>query len=104
MDALTERNRSWDWLYGRDIPCELRCGKRFPWGEVELQLVVEEGRVARALVRSDAMDWSLPARLERALTGTAFCLEAMGGALLEALPDLPQVGRDLCLMLKEQEI
>lgn len=104
VEALRRRNAGRGWIYGPRLPFSVCFEGRFPWGEVELQLVVEEGRVARALVRSDAMDWSLPARLERALTGTAFCLEAMGGALLEALPDLPQVGRDLCLMLKEQEI
>lgn len=103
VDALTERNRSWDWLYGRDIPCELRCGKRFPWGEVELRLEVEAGTVRGVTVYTDAMDWALAPAVEGALTGSVFRREELVRRLEGA--DLEQtVGTDLRSLLMEQDI
>lgn len=103
VDALTERNRSWDWLYGRDIPCELRCGKRFPWGEVELRLEVDAGTVRGVTVYTDAMDWALAPAVEEALTGSVFRREELvrrlEGAGLEQ-----SVGADLRSLLMEQDI
>ena len=103
VDALTERNRSWDWLYGRDIPCELRCGKRFPWGEVELRLEVDAGTVRGVTVYTDAMDWALAPAVEEALTGSVFRREELvrrlAGVGLEQT-----VGTDLCSLLMEQDI
>lgn len=103
VDALTERNRSWDWLYGRDIPCTLQCGTRFPWGEVELRLEVDSGMVRSATVYTDAMDWSLALAVEEALTGSPFRREELvrrlDGAGLEQT-----VGTDLRSLLMEQDI
>ena len=103
VDALTERNRSWDWLYGRDIPCALQCGARFPWGEVELRLEVDSGMVRSAAVYTDAMDWSLAPAVEGALTGSPFRREELvrrlDGAGLEQA-----VGTDLRSLLMEQDI
>lgn len=103
VDALTEKNRSWDWLYGRDIPCELRCGKRFPWGEVELRLEVEAGTVRGVTVYTDAMDWALAPAVEGALMGSVFRREELvrrlEGAGLEQT-----VGMDLRSLLMEQDI
>lgn len=103
VDALTERNRSWDWLYGRDIPCVLRCGERFPWGEVELRLEVEAGTVHSVTVYTDAMDWTLAPAVERALAGSPFRREELVRRLEGA--DLERtVGTDLRSLLMEQDI
>ena len=72
VDALAERNRSWDWLYGRRMPFQFSCEDRFPWGELRLELQVDRGVVCRAAVYTDAMDWSLGQKLETALTGCRF--------------------------------
>ena len=74
IDALTRRNRSWEWLYGLPLPCDFTCEDRFPWGELRLELQVESGIVRRAAVYTDAMDWSLAEKLETALTGSRFTL------------------------------
>lgn len=72
VDALAERNASWDWLYGRRMPFQFSCEDRFPWGELRLELQVDRGVVCRAAVYTDAMDWSLSQKLETALTGCRF--------------------------------
>ena len=103
IDALTERNRSWQWIYGRDIPCSLQCGDRFSWGEIELRLAVEGGAAVRVSVYTDAMDWALAPAVEGALTGSVFRREELvrrlEGAGLEQT-----VGTDLCSLLMEQDI
>lgn len=74
VDALTERNRSWVWLFGAPLPCQFSCQDRFPWGEIQVNLQVDRGLVTGVAVFSDAMDWSLGRQLEEALTGSPFTL------------------------------
>ncbi len=103
IDALTERNRSWQWIYGRDIPCSLQCGDRFSWGEIELRLAVEGGAAVRVSVYTDAMDWALAPAVEAALTGCRFRLEDMEQRLrAAALED--GVREDLCRLLTRQNL
>lgn len=103
IGSLAERNASWEWLYGRDLDCTLRCGDRFAWGEAELCLSVEGGTVARAAVYSDAMDWTLAPAAEEALTGCCFRLADMTRRLrASALGE--RETEDLCGLLARQGI
>lgn len=103
VDSLAERNRSWEWLYGRDISCALQCGRRFPWGECELRLTVEGGVVSQVTVYTDAMDWALAPALEQALTGCPFRKEELLKRLESA--NLGEAVReDLRALLAEQDI
>lgn len=77
IDALRQRNGSWEWLYGQKIPFTFECEERFAWGGVQIALQVESGVVRQAKVYSDAMDWSVAPRLEQALTGCRFSREAL---------------------------
>ena len=103
IDQLTEKNRSWEWLYGRDMKCTLQCGARFAWGEIELRLQAGEGVVREAAVYTDAMDWSLAPALEKALTGCRLRLGELQSRIRAAgLP--PQTAEDLCGLLEQQDI
>ena len=103
IDALIARNAGWEWLFGRELACTLRCGDRFAWGEAELRLAVEGGVIAQAAVYTDAMDWTLAPAVEGALTGCRFRLEEMGQRLrAAALED--RVREDLCRLLARQNI
>lgn len=70
--ALTEKNGSWQWLYGQKLPFSFACEGRFAWGGVQVELQVENGIIRSAKVYSDAMDWQLAPRLEEMLTGCPF--------------------------------
>ena len=98
-----EKNRSFDWLYGRKMSFTFACEERFPWGGLELELSVDEGRVQDCVVYTDAMDHSLAEALKQVLTGSVFSAEALCSAVkgcgLEAT-----VCEDICRMLKEQDI
>ena len=99
--ALQEQNAGEDWLYGPRLPLSFACEDRFAWGGVQLQLQVESGRVVQAKVYSDAMDWELAPRLERALAGSRFRQR-------ELLERVRQAGlaqaEDLCRLLENQQI
>ena len=103
MEALTAHYASWEWRYGRKIPCTLICAQRFPWGEVSLQLQVEEGIVQQAAVYSDAMDWTLAPALERALTGRRFSQEDLAAGI-QTLDVEGTVKEDLLTLLAQQDI
>lgn len=85
IEALRQRNASWEWNYGQKLPFSAEMETRFPWGGIQLCLQVESGRVQMAKVYSDAMDWSLAPALEQALTGVQFTQEALTAAM-QAVP------------------
>lgn len=101
VDSLRARNASRDWLYGPRLPLSFECEERFAWGGVQLQLEVESGKVVRAKVYSDAMDWQMAPALERALTGSEFSQQAL---CLRIQAGLARYAGDLCDMLTRQEI
>ena len=94
---------SWDWCYGPKLPFSFACDDRFAWGGIQMQLQVESGRIQRADVYSDAMDWSLAQTVSACLTGCRFTLEDMRKALSEQLGDT-EFSRDICGMLNRQQI
>ena len=85
IEALRQRNASWEWNYGQKLPFSAEMETRFPWGGIQLCLQVESGHVQMAKVYSDAMDWSLAPALEQALTGVQFTQEALTAAM-QAVP------------------
>ena len=90
---------SWDWRFGQSLPFTWRAEGRFPWGGVELQLIVEAGIIHAAKVYTDAMDHGLSTRVEAALTGCRFDPNALAQELLP----LPQ-GADILSLFQQQEI
>ena len=103
VDSLAQRNASWEWLYGRELDCTLRCGDRFAWGEVEICLHVEGGIVAQAAVYTDAMDWALAPAVRGALAGRRFRLEDMWQGICDAGLE-EAVREDLCRLLARQNL
>ena len=82
---LTERNGSWDWLYGRKMPFSWENELRFDWGSLGIMLQIESGVIVSAKVYSDAMDHTLAEKTENALTGCRFTRDDIAPRLA-ALP------------------
>ena len=101
MQPLFEKYGSWKWRFGREIPFTFECGERFPWGSVQIQLMVDSGRVKEAEVYSDSMDWSIAEKLKQAFEGESFSEAALCLAAETACPD---IASDICRMIQEQEI
>ncbi len=75
IKAITARKevlKSWDWLYGKTLPCSICAEAQFAWGHIELRLQVESGAVQDAQCFTDAMDASLSEALTTALTDCRF--------------------------------
>ena len=83
IEKRYQRFSSFDWNYGKSVPCSFECAKRFSWGEVTIQLAVKNGLCEDAAVYSDAMDAEFAAPLAKALTGCRFHLDACGSDLQE---------------------
>ena len=81
LQALTDHNRSWSWLYGQKLPFTLQCAQKFDWGELTVQLQADQGIIQKAAVYSDAMDWTLAPQLETALVGCPLEGQALAGRL-----------------------
>lgn len=84
VDSLCQKNGSWEWLYGQKTSFTFQWEERFSWGEIQLNLQVQDGRIAKAKVYSDAMDWSIAPKLEKALTGCRFSRDALREAIAAA--------------------
>ncbi|MBQ7183435.1 MAG: lipoate--protein ligase [Clostridia bacterium] len=80
-EDLKKQFSSWEWTYGRRIPFDLEDQKRFPWGEADLVLKVEEGRIRDIRCYTDAMDPLWTGEMEEALRGVRFVPEDIRAAL-----------------------
>ena len=101
LAALTEKNGSWSWLWGRKMAFTVQFSRRFSWGEVTVGLTADKGAVTAAAVYTDAMDWSFAAPMEAALTGRPFTLAALRQAV-ESVPCDRAVREDVSALLQEQ--
>ncbi len=81
IGQLEERNRSWDWNYGRTPKFDISLETRFPWGGVELLLSLKNAAVEEVHCYSDANDPDLAARVGAALLGATFTGEGLAGRL-----------------------
>ncbi len=101
--TLSQRNGSWDWLYGRACGVSFSCEDRFDWGGVEVQLQVTDGIIADAALHTDAMEWSISQQFRQAVLGRRFALEEMlcGIAAMDAPVEIRQ---DLSRLLQAQSI
>ncbi len=103
IEGYRRENTNWQLLFGKPLPFSFGCESHFPWGHVQLQLQAASGIITAVTVYSDAMDWSLSEQLQQALTGCPFHLGAMQDAIRASLSD-PVISKDLCDLLKQQEI
>ena len=103
VNQLEARNASWDWNYGKSLPATFVCEDRFPWGGIQLQLQVQQGRVTDAEVYSDAMEWDIAPILRQALCRCQFTQQALIAAMMAA--QLPEnIRQDLCQLIETQNI
>ena len=81
---LTEKFESWEWKYGRRIPFDYEISGRFVWGDVQLQLHVDEGIIREINFFSDAMDQEVIENFRSSLEGCRYSEEEMVSAITNA--------------------
>jgi lipoate-protein ligase A len=81
IEKYYAKHASWEWRIGATPAFDLEIETRFPWGGVQLLLTLEDGRVAKADVFTDAMDVSLSDDVKSLLAGCRFGSRELSGAL-----------------------
>ncbi len=72
IDKLYNQYSAWEWRYGETPEFDISLSKRFIWGEIDMSLNVDEGRIIEAAVYSDAMDCSIIESLKHLLPGLPY--------------------------------
>jgi lipoate-protein ligase A len=81
LKAGEKKFSSWEWIYGRKIEFSDNLERRFDWGDIELQLVVEGGIIRDCRAYSDSLDIDIFGLLPKYLSGCRFTPEDMEKAL-----------------------
>ena len=98
---LKEVYGSWEYLYGAPLAFTFSCEEKFDWGYIQLQIDAKGGIIREVGINTDAMDWTLPDSIVKALTGCRFDTESMVYTLQQAF--LPaDVCEDLCSLIRKQ--
>lgn len=72
-----EQFSSWDWIYGKNITFEQEITKRFSWGEANLKLNMNAGKIKEIICYSDSLYPDLIQRIEESLPGCIYEKEAI---------------------------
>ena len=84
--ARLEKYRSWAWRYGESIAFTQELEQQFPWGGLQLCVVVRSGRIETARVYTDALDSDFFAGFAEALAGVRYTSKDLAEAV-RRLPD-----------------
>ena len=77
LSKLEEKFSSWEWIYGKKMEFNFSFSRRFAWGDIDLQFVVDSGRIKQCAAYSDALETELFECLSLAMTGGIFSLNTM---------------------------
>ena len=70
IEKLIEHYRSANWIFPKEVPYTFTVKERFPWGCIDVNLLVEDGMIRDARLFTDAMDVGLFSVLEQSLVGS----------------------------------
>lgn len=65
------------WLYGRKISFSYQINRRFPWGDFDLNVNVDEGKITDSALYSDANDEAFIRHIRKRLDGSAFTYDTL---------------------------
>lgn len=72
LDELYKKFSSWEWRFGKKIEFQHSISNRFTWGDIDLHLIVNGGKVIEAKVFSDAMEVDLIEQLPPCFMGCPY--------------------------------
>lgn len=78
---LEQKYSSWEWRLGNKMAFTYELSHRFDWGDLQLQLRMQDGIVREAVAYSDAMDAPSITNISDALIGVAFSSKNMADAI-----------------------
>lgn len=87
IDNLRDRYGSWAWIFGEAPEFDIEMEKRFAWGGIHLCLQLENARVKKGYVYSDAMDTAIIEQIPDVLAGVPFRSSELAQAVLRLAID-----------------
>ncbi len=103
LDEYEAHMRSFEWLFGKTAKFGFTCSDRFGWGDVDINLQVENGIISDAKIYSDSMDWEFAGILNEKLPGTKFNHQAIEDCIRANLLE-KDIADDLVSLIEKQEI
>lgn len=94
-----EKFSSWEYIFGKTPPFSVTCGKRFNWGEIEINLNFESGKITEIKVFTDSLDFALADKIEVALLGAEFNLSSVESRLESNIEQ--KIYKDVLVLLRE---
>ena len=85
ITKLTELYRSAAWIFPKEIPYTFSVEERFPWGGINVHLLVEDGMIRDAKFFTDAMEAGLFSVLEQSLIGSPSLVSSITGRLKQKM-------------------
>ncbi len=96
VNRLYEQYSAWEWRYGETPEFDISLSNRFIWGEIDMRLNVDAGRIIEAAVYSDAMDCSMIENLQRLLPGLPYQYDAIQKRISTDLASAnPEIAADI---------
>jgi lipoate-protein ligase A len=80
-ELVATRYGTWAWNYGENPPSNVQRARRFPAGEIDVRLDVQDGRIASARIFGDFMGRKDVSEVERRLVGLPYERVAIDRAL-----------------------
>jgi len=72
LSKYIKKYNSWEWNFGSSPQFDITFKNRFTWGEVDINLIIEDGDVLDLKVYSDCNDPNFSQNIEAVLIGTKF--------------------------------
>jgi lipoate-protein ligase A len=106
LQKLEEKFASWEWILGKKMEFNYSIDRRFSWGNIDLEFVVDEGRINSCRAFSDALETNYCDKLSAALNGCIFSSEAMITALNTISPTMEEamMHQDVMALLQELKL
>lgn len=104
LDGLYDKYSSWQWRYGVAPNFDIELSARFLWGGIDIMLTLEQGKVARAAVYSDAMDSDFIESIPGTLEACQFKSKLLADAVrrMKVRPETEPIVEDIAQWLEEK--
>ncbi len=103
---LEEKFASWEWNLGKKMEFNYSIDRRFVWGNIDMEFIVDAGRIVRCKAYSDALETDYCDKLSDALSGSVFASEAIITALNTIKPTVEEamIHQDVLAILQELKL
>jgi len=104
IDKGVEKFSSWEWIFGRKIEFSDTFGRRFSWGNIELQFCVVAGIIKECAVYSDSLYTEYIEQISSHIIGKSFTADTMEEVLHEMPVDenTKVIQEDIITLIREE--